>query len=115
LPAHHTPVTAISRFLADGARLRGLRRAPSQFGTHPPALWARSREIAHIHGRHVEIRLTRKLMARLRPEFAGDARVDYRRPGSDWVRVQLRGTADLRLALRLLRIAIRANREREMR
>jgi hypothetical protein len=108
-------VTALSRFLTAGAKLRGLRRAPSRFGSHPPALWARSREIAHVHGQHVEIRLTRKVMARLRSELAGDARVDYRRPGSDWVRVQLHGTADLQLALRLLRVAILANRESKMR
>ena len=55
------------------------------------------------------MRLTQKGMARMRDDLARDARVDYRRPGSDWVRLQLAHPADVTLALRLLRVAIRAN------
>ena len=54
-------------------------------------------------------------MARMRDDLARDARVDYRRPGSDWVRLQLAHLADVPLALRLLRVAMRANRAGRMR
>jgi hypothetical protein len=82
---------------------------PSQFGSHPPAWWFGSQEIAHAHRGHVEVRLTRAVMAQMRVELEPDARVDYRRPGSDWVRLQLLTANDVELAVRLLRIARKAN------
>ena len=81
----------------------------SQFGSHPPAWWSGTREIAHAHRGQLEVRLTRAVMARMREELLRDARVDYRRRGSDWVRLQLRTVDDVELAIRLLRIAQRAN------
>jgi hypothetical protein len=45
----------------------------------------------------------------MRDELVPDARVDYRRPGSDWVRLQLWTADDVELAMRLLRIARKAN------
>jgi hypothetical protein len=45
----------------------------------------------------------------MRIELEPDARVDYRRPGSDWVRLQLLTANDVELAVRLLRIARKAN------
>jgi hypothetical protein len=45
----------------------------------------------------------------MRDELGRDARVDYRRPGSDWVRLQLRTPDDVALAMRLLLIARKAN------
>jgi hypothetical protein len=104
-------VSALADFTARAARIRGLAARPSQFGSHPPAWWLGRREIAHAHRGHLEVRLTRQVMARMRGDLEADARVDYRRPGSDWVRLQLRTSNDVELALGLLRIAIRANRD----
>jgi hypothetical protein len=44
--------------------------------------------------------------ARLR----GDARIDLRRSGSDWILVRLRRSADVDRALEVVRRAIRATR-----
>jgi hypothetical protein len=107
-------MSALDDFAAAAARIRGLEARPSQFGSHPPAWWLGRREIAHAHAGHLEVRLTRKVMARMREELAPDARVDYRHPGSDWVRLQLRTKADVDLALRLLRIAMGSNRGRSV-
>lgn len=103
-------MTALRDFTTKARRVRGVEARPSQFGTHPPAWWLGGREIAHAHQGKVEVRLTRRVMARMRDTLERDARIDYRRPGSDWVRLQLRTGADVDQALRLLRIAVRANR-----
>jgi hypothetical protein len=103
-------VSALDEFGSRAARIRGLAARPSQFGSYPPAWWLGTREIAHAHRGQLEVRLTRTVMAKMRDELGRDARVDYRRPGSDWVRLQLRTVGDVELALRLLRIALRANR-----
>ena len=103
-------MNALTDFTARTTRVRALEARPSQFGSHPPAWWMGRREIAHAHLGHIELRLTRKVMARMREELRADARVDYRRPGSDWVRLQLRTAADVDLAMRLLPLAVRANR-----
>jgi hypothetical protein len=102
-------LSALDDFAAAAARIPSLQARPSQFGSHPPAWWLGRREIAHAHAGRLEVRLTRRVMARMRDELGSDARVDYRRPGSDWVRLQLRTKADVDLALRLLRIAMRSN------
>jgi hypothetical protein len=102
-------VTAIDDFASRARGVRGILPRPSQFGSHPPAWWFGSREIAHAHRGVVEVRLTRAVMARMRDELGRDARVDYRRPGSDWVRLQLRTPDDVALAMRLLLIARKAN------
>ncbi|MGH2473419.1 MAG: luciferase family protein [Candidatus Limnocylindria bacterium] len=102
-------MTAIDDFASRARAVRGILPRSSQFGSHPPAWWFGSREIAHAHRGHLEVRLTRAVMARMRDELARDARVDYRRPGSDWVRLQLRTADDVELAMRLLRMAKKAN------
>lgn len=86
-----------------------MRREPSQFGTHPPALWLGRREIAHLHRGEVEIRLTRSGIRERRDELRTDLRIDLRRPGSDWVRLKLRRAEDVDRALDLLRDAIARN------
>ncbi len=105
-------MTPADAFLARGAMLRGIRSAPSRFGTHPPALWLGSREIAHLHRDEVDVRLTRAGIRALRAELLSDARIERRRPSSDWVRIRLRGEADVERALELTRTAIRRNRGR---
>ena len=108
-------MNALTDFTARTTRVRGLKARPSQFGSHPPAWWLGRREIAHAHRGHIELRLTRKVMSRMREELAADARVDYRRPGSDWLRLQLRTSADVDLAMQLLPLAVRANRVMRLR
>jgi hypothetical protein len=102
-------VTALDDFASRARALRGIEARRSQFGSHPPAWWSGTREIAHAHRGQLEVRLTRAVMARMRDELVPDARVDYRRPGSDWVRLQLRTADDVELAMRLLRMARKAN------
>lgn len=97
-------------FLARGAAIRGLRHSPSRFGAHPPALWLGRREIAHLHGDEVEVRLTRRGIGERRDELRRDLRIDLRRPGSDWVRLRLLRGDDVERALELLRAAIPRNR-----
>lgn len=64
------------------SRLPGVEEAPSQFHGEP-ALWVGGREFLHFHGPDlVEIRLTRRLIARLE-----DERAPARAPYSDWVMV----------------------------
>ena len=97
--------------MARGARLRGLRRAPSRFKRgHTDALWAGTREIAHCHNGQVDVRLTRPVVRTLREELRGDARIDLRGPGYDWILVRVRTRADVERALELLRHAIRVAR-----
>jgi hypothetical protein len=92
-----------------GAALRGIATAPSQFGSHGPALWLGARQVAHPRGDDVEVRLTRGVMRRMREELRADLRINMRQPGSDWVIVYLRRTSDVERAIELLRLAIRAN------
>jgi hypothetical protein len=103
-------VGALDEFASRAKTIRGLTARPSQFGSHPPAWWAGRREIAHAHPGHLEVRLTRAVMSRMRDELTRDARVDYRRPGSDWIRLQLQVPADVDLAVSLLKLALRASR-----
>lgn len=91
--------------------MRGLLRAPSQFGTRPPALWLGRREIAHLHRDEVEIRLTRAGISARRAELRSDLRIDTRRPGSEWVRLKLRRADDVERGLELLRDAISWNKK----
>jgi hypothetical protein len=92
-------VTAIER-LRDA--FPELEAAPSQFHGEP-ALWLGGREIVHAHGAdELEIRLTRKRIARL-----VDERVWQRSPQSDWLAVP---AAEVELAVALVRDAIAANR-----
>ncbi len=79
----------------------GLAEAPSQW-TGETAFWLAGREIVHLHGDDIEIRLTRRVIGDL-----DDARVWRRTRTSDWVGTHVGNTA---LALELVRRAIAANR-----
>jgi len=102
----------LDKFMARGARVRGLRVRPSRFRGrgHTDALWLGTREIAHCHNGQVDVRLTRPVVRELRDELRSDARIDLRGPGYDWILVRVRTTADVERALELLRHAIRAAR-----
>jgi hypothetical protein len=80
----------------------GVEVAPSQW-TGEPALWVDGREIVHAHGKHIEIRLTGKLINALDNE-----RAMRRARTSDWVLVDKR---ERELILELARKAVEANRE----
>jgi hypothetical protein len=81
--------------------LPGLEEAPSQW-TGGPAFWVDGREIFHVHGNDVEIRLTRKLI-----RDVDDARVVERTRTSDWVVLPASATETI---VDLTRRAIDANR-----
>jgi Family of unknown function (DUF5519) len=83
------------------ASIPGVEVAPSQW-TGEPALWVDGREIVHAHGRHVEIRLTGKLINAL-----DDERAMRRARTSDWVLVD---ESERELILELARRAVEANR-----
>jgi hypothetical protein len=83
------------------AALPGVEVAPSQW-TGEPALWVDGREIVHMHGEHVEIRLTGKLINAL-----DDERAMRRARTSDWVLVD---AAEHELIRELARRAVEANR-----
>lgn len=97
-----------------GARMRGVRIAPSRFkgGGHTDALWCGTREVAHCHGGQVDVRLTRQVVRALRTELRSDARVDLRGPGFDWILIRVRTAGDVDRALELLRHAIRVAKPR---
>jgi hypothetical protein len=93
----------VSELVAALAReLPGVELRPSQFHGQP-ALWLEGREILHAHGDEtVEIRLTRKLIARLDEPLA-----PARARTSDWVIVAAEHAALVRW---LARQAVEANR-----
>ena len=96
-------------FMARGARVRGIEVRPSRFKKgHTDALWFGKREVAHCHNGQVDLRLTRAVVRQLRDELRGDARIDLRGLGYDWILVRVRNAADVKRALELLRHAIRA-------
>jgi len=82
------------------ARFPELDERPSQFNG-APALWLGRRELLHLHGDVVEIRLTRKRAARRDHDGFW-----LRTPSSDWVGL---AAADEELAAELLAEAIEAN------
>jgi hypothetical protein len=53
-----------------------------------------------------ELRLTWPVIRRLGHAFTADSRIHIE-PGSDWVRVRLHGTSDVRLLVTLVSLAIR--------
>lgn len=96
--------TVATRFsLEDLCReLPGAELRPSQFHGEP-ALWIDGREFVHVHGRDVvEIRLTRRLIAKL-----DEPRAPARARHSDWVVVEVRHHE---LVRELVRRAFGANR-----
>jgi hypothetical protein len=97
-------------FMERGARLRGVTVRQSKFRGHGEALWLGKVEIGHCHNGQADIRLTRQVVRDLGDELRGDARIDLRRSGSDWILVRLRRGADVDRALELLRRAVRATR-----
>jgi hypothetical protein len=99
----------VERFMTRAGALSGITTAPSRFGSHGPALWLGTRQIAHPRRGDVEVRLTRGLMRRMRDELRADLRINMRQPGSDWIIVYLRRTADVDRAIELLRLAVRAH------
>jgi hypothetical protein len=103
-------VSVFDDFMTRGARLRGITVRKSKFRGHDEALWLGKVEIAHCHKDQADIRLTRQVVRDLGDELRGDARIDLRRSGSDWILVRLRRSADVDRALELVRRAIRATR-----
>ncbi len=103
-------MTVFDDFMSRGARLRGVTVRQSKFRGHGAALWLGKVEVGHCHKDQADIRLTRQVVRELGDELRGDARIDLRRSGSDWILVRLRRSADVDRALELLRRAIRANR-----
>jgi hypothetical protein len=91
----------VSALLAELQQLPDVEERPSQFADIP-AFWIDGREFLHLHGPYVEIRLTRKRIARL-----DDERVAQRARTSDWVIVP---AGERELVVRLAREALEANR-----
>ena len=83
------------------ATIPGVEVAPSQW-TGEPAIWVDGREVVHRHGRHVEIRLTGKLINAL-----DDERAMRRARTSDWILVD---EGERELVVELARRAVEANR-----
>ncbi|MDP9280923.1 MAG: DUF5519 family protein [Chloroflexota bacterium] len=103
-------MTVFDDFMTRGARLRGVTVRQSKFRGHGAALWLGKVEVGHCHKDQADIRLTREVVRELRDELRGDARINLRRSGSDWILVRLRRSADVDRALELLRHAVRATR-----
>ena len=92
----------MQRLVDELRRLPDVEEAPSQW-TGEPAFWIDGREFVHFHGGdEIEIRLTRRLIAKL-----DDERVWRRTRTSDWVGTR---TEHAGLALDLARRALAANR-----
>jgi hypothetical protein len=103
-------MNVLDDFMTRGARVRGVTTRQSKFRGHSAALWLGKVELAHCHNDQADIRFTRGVVRELRDELRGDARIDLRRSGSDWILVRLRRSADVDRALELLRRAVRATR-----
>jgi Luciferase len=68
-----------------------------------------TRQIVHLHQPdEAELYLTWPVIQRLRPALAGSEQVQIA-PGSDWVRLRLDCTSDVRLLVSLVSVAIKAS------
>lgn len=95
------------------AALRALPRVEagrSRFG-EADAYFVDGREFAHFErGDALDLRLTRSVISRLRPELKADPRVELRKSPSDWVVVRFSTPDDLPIAIGYARTAYDANR-----
>jgi Family of unknown function (DUF5519) len=75
-----------------------------------PALFAGSREIAHLEAPGViDLRITRAGWARVREDFGHDAAVRRDPSRRDWIELHLRSPADLERLGPLVAVAMAAN------
>jgi len=86
-----------------------VRERRSRFGDKP-ALFAGSREIAHLEAPGViDLRITHAGWAQVRDDFGQDAAVRHDRSRRDWIELRLQSVADLDRLGRLLAVAMTAN------
>jgi hypothetical protein len=107
---------ASKRSLRD-ALIAGLLRFPPEVEEHrsrfaPIMAWRVSgREFLHFHGENeIDLRLTRAVIRDQRDRLRANRRVDLRQHSSHWIRVSLSSPGDVRFALRLVKLAVVANR-----
>jgi hypothetical protein len=81
----------------------------SRYGDKP-ALFAGSREIAHLEAPGViDLRITRAGWARVREDFGYDAAVHHDPARRDWIELHLRSPADLDRLGTLVAVSMAAN------
>ena len=69
-------------------------------------------EIAHFHGDdEIDLRLTKRAQKEYAELVRGDSRVTFRESGSDWIAIEFERAADVAYVLKLVRLAVDANRK----
>jgi hypothetical protein len=98
----------VDRLVAGLRALPGVEARPSRFGTRGPAFWVSGREFCHFDrdGR-IDLRLTQAVI-RAHHELEQDPRVGLR-AGSNWIRILVGSSADVRFVLDLAAEAIAVN------
>jgi hypothetical protein len=90
--------------------MEGVVESPSMFGT-ANAFWCNGKEIAHFDAADaVDLRLTKPVIAELRPVLRNDRRVEFRKAGSDWIEVRVSSRDDVAFVLELAERAVAAHR-----
>jgi hypothetical protein len=88
------------------AAMEGVDASPSMFGDGP-GWWVNGKEIAHLEGGVLDLRLTRDEIRSRRDELRADDRITLRSGTSDWIDVSV---VDLALVTRLAEVAAAVHR-----
>ena len=74
------------------------------------AVWAGTREVAHMHADSLlEVRLTKAVIRQRRTELEADTRVTLRKNASDWIEFAVGSRKDEGDAIELVRLAVETN------
>jgi hypothetical protein len=89
--------------------LPGVSRRKSRFGDSE-SYFVGDREIAHFHGdEQMDVRLTKEAIQQLRATGAIDPRMRPRGSSAEWLRIVVKGAADVVFAVELVEQAARNN------
>ena len=90
--------------------IEGVVESPGIFGEHD-AFWVNGKQIAHfLDDDHLQLRLTRRVIAAQRGRLRTDPRVQLRSGMSDWLKLRISSNKDLPFALELTELAASAHR-----
>jgi hypothetical protein len=99
----------VSELISRWLMLENAAVAEGAFGGGP-AVWVGRREVAHFDADGtLDVRLTRQVICRRKPELVADERILLRSGTSDWLALQIGGVDDIEFAVSLVNDAVAAN------